>query len=71
MSQIRTVGDLVAALQQMPQDLPVLVGTHFDNDVALTNDVGVALGGVVHSEGEFHFWADPTDPTAFKAVTVA
>lgn len=71
MAAIRTVADLVAELQKQPQDLPVLVGCHFDNDNGLTDRVGVALEDVEHSEGEFYMSADPSWSNTFKAVTVS
>lgn len=67
---IRTVGDLAAALNQMPQDLPVLVGCHFDNDDGLTNDVRVRMIVASHSEDRFYYEADPNDPGTFRAVAV-
>lgn len=67
---IRTVADLVAALQQMPQDAPVLAGCHYDNDDGLNDGVSVDLTHVSHSEAQYYYWADPTDPGAFKAVTI-
>jgi hypothetical protein len=70
-SNIKTVGDLVAALQQLPQDLPVLAGCHYDNDNALTNDVHVNIAPVFQVDGEFHDFDDPHSPTGFKAVTIA
>lgn len=71
--QVRTVGDLVAALQQMPQDLPVLAGTHYDNDRALTNEVYVDLNRVFHLEAEFHDYEPGNSPMpgSFQAVTIA
>ena len=68
---IRTVGDLVAELLKQPQDLPVLVGCHYDNDDGLTDQVGVRHAIVAHSEGEFHIEVEPPWAGAFQAVTVS
>lgn len=70
-SPIRTVGDLVVVLQQLPPNLPVLAGTHYDNDVALRGPVEVAVSDVSHIEADFFDWTDPTSNSAFKAVTVS
>lgn len=67
---VRTVADLVAALQRLPQNLPVLAGCHYDNDDGFTTNVSVNVQTVSHSEDRFYGWADPTDPGAFQAVTV-
>ena len=66
-----TVAQLVAQLLKQPQDLPVLVGCHYDNDNALTDQVYVATSVVVQSEGEFHLEVDNSYPGAFTAVTVS
>lgn len=69
---INTVADLVAALQQLPQNLPVLAGTHYDNDVALRTKVDVRVSDVEHIEAEYFIWTDPSgNPSAFKAVTIS
>jgi hypothetical protein len=67
---IRTVGDLVAALSKLPQDRPVLVGCHYDNDDGLTNDISVRDTIVAQSEGRFHFEADPSWSGHFQAVVI-
>ena len=70
---IRTVADLIAALQKVPQDLPVLAGCHYDNDDALTNNVEVHVQPVFQTDGEYHMGDDPNWPTpgGFLAVTVS
>lgn len=69
--KVRTVGDLVAALQQLDQSLPILAGTHYDNDVALTNEVDVAVNMVYQIEDEYHDWSPGGVPDEFQAVTIA
>ena len=68
--RFRTVGDLIAELQQMDQTLPVLVGCHYDNDNGLKNQVSVRVATVGQVEDEYYDWADPTDPGTFQAVLV-
>ena len=67
----RTVGDLIAELQQYNPALPVLVTCHFDNDDGLRHDPGVQVCSVSHSEAEFYLWTNRSDPNSFKAVVVA
>lgn len=68
---IRTVADLVAALQKMPQDMPVLVGCHYDNDDGLSDQVSVDMQHVRHSEADYWVWGDPGDPDVIPVVTVS
>lgn len=67
-NQLRTVADIVADLQKLPQNLPVLVGCHYDNDDGLTYRVGVGVVNVEHSEAEFYYQTEP--PDGFQAVTI-
>jgi len=72
MQNLRTVADVVADLLKLPQNLPVLAGTHYDNDVALNGAVRVEVSDVDHIESDYYDWTDPSgNPTAFKAVTIA
>lgn len=66
----RTVSDLVADLQALPQDLPVLVTCHYDNDDGIRHQPHASVETVAHSEAEFYGWSDPSDPAAFQAVVV-
>lgn len=66
----RTVADLVADLQALPQDLPVLVTCHYDNDDGLRKSPTARVETVSHSEAEFYYWSDPADPGSFSAVVV-
>lgn len=68
--KFKTVAQLIAELQQLPQDLPVLGGCHFDNDDGLTNDFTVRVETVAHSESRYFYNVDPGDPGSFLAVTL-
>lgn len=74
MTQIKTVGDLVAALQKLPQNDPVLVGCHYDNDDGLKDGVEVHREYVdqcdTYGPTKFFMGTDPPDP-GFWAVTVS
>lgn len=72
MKRFRTVADIINDLSKLPQDLPVLVGCHFDNDDGLTNEVDVRMSHVAHSEDRFFTEWDPAwgGPT-FQAVTIS
>lgn len=70
---INTVGDLVAELLKQPQDLPVLVGCHYDNDNGLTNQVSVRACFAAQTEGDFYIDVEPGwgYTGTFQAVTVS
>lgn len=69
---LRTVADVIADLSQLPPDMPVLAGCHYDNDNELTGDVTVRVALVDQIEAEFYTDLDPNWPTpgAFQAVTI-
>ena len=68
-----TARELLLKLAQLPAhqlDLPLLVGTHYDNDTALTDEPELSIQTVQQIDGEFHYWGDPRDPGTFEAVTI-
>lgn len=71
--KVKTVGDLVAALQQMPQDAPVIVGCHYDNDNGLKDNVQVYREYIDHADSyagdNFYIQTEPPNP-GFWAVTI-
>lgn len=64
----KTVGDLIAELRQLPQNLPVYVGTHYDNDTGLTDTFDVSVARIEHSESIFYYETD--DPNATQGVAI-
>jgi hypothetical protein len=60
-----TVGEIVEALLKLDQSLPLVVSTHYDNDVAHSSDVELTLE-LISPIGEKSFWdtQDPSSPAA-------
>lgn len=56
-----TVGEIVAALLKLDQSLPLVVSTHYDNDVGYSSGVQLSLG-LISPVGEEDFW-DVQDDT--------
>lgn len=74
--KFRTVGEIVAELQTLPQDLPVLVGCHYDNDDGLRSRVQVLPIIADHGELDYFHQLPPGStradyPTMFGAVAIA
>lgn len=49
-----TVKDLIDQLTKLDPDMQVMVGTQYDNETELTEDVVVQATPVNHLEGEFY-----------------
>ena len=68
-----TVGEIVAALLELDQDLPLVVSTHYDNDMAYSSSVGLTEAMILPI-GDKNFWdsQDQTspDPDSIKAVVL-
>lgn len=68
-----TVAAVIAELQKLPQDLPVLGGCHYDNDDGLTDDIAVRDTFVAPAEARFFDQVEPSWGYAntFRAVVIA
>lgn len=73
-----TVAQLISALQQINPTLPIVVSTHYDNDLGHTTDLRVDQSTFVPSEGHFLQEIEPSDyddiggppPQAFTALSL-
>jgi hypothetical protein len=67
-----TVGEIVEALLKQDQSLPLVVSTHYDNDVGHSSNVGLSIE-LIYPAGEGSFWnlQDPSSPTTGSITAVA
>jgi hypothetical protein len=68
-----TVGEIVEALLKQDQSLPLVVSTHYDNDVGHSSSVGLSVE-LIYPAGEGSFWnlqdiSSPT-PGSIRAVVL-
>jgi len=50
-----TVREVIASLQKLDPELPVLVSTHYDNDIGFASEVSI-YESAAHPSGEGDFW---------------
>lgn len=50
-----TVRELIISLQKLDPDMPVLVSTHYDNDIGYASEISL-YESAAHPSGEGDFW---------------
>lgn len=56
-----TVGEIIAQLQEADPDAPVIVSTHYDNDIGYASQISVGQQWMEPTEGSFWDQYDPED----------
>jgi hypothetical protein len=66
------VGDIVEALLKLDQSLPLVVSTHYDNDIGHSSNVCLS-DELIYPVGEKDFWSlqDISSPTPGSIRAVA
>ena len=62
-SDFVTVKELREALEALPDDLPVIISTHYDNDIGHASQITMERSGINHQE--LDYWIpnpDVNDP---------
>lgn len=57
-----TVGEIVAALTKLDQNLPFVVSTHYDNDTSHSADISLSVVPIYHVEGSIWDMDDASSP---------
>lgn len=65
-----TVGEIVQALQALDPNMPLIVSTHYDNDVGYSSEVQLSVEDA-RPVGEANAWDLTDDPTDHGVIRAA